>query len=67
MIFLDFFSDVLKKWWVFYLFLATTIARHFVPFSFSTLFSLHGLISVVINVVNIGTMFWIAIRYSDWR
>jgi hypothetical protein len=67
MIFLDFFSDVLKKWWVFYLFLATTIARHFVPFSFSTLFSLHGLISVAINVVNIGTMFWIAIRYSEWR
>ena len=67
MIFLDFFNDVLKKWWVFYLFLATTIARHFVPFSFSTLFSLHGGISVAINVVNIATMLWITIRYLDWR
>ena len=67
MIFLDFFSDVLKKWWVFYLFLVTTVARWFVPFSFSTLFSLHGLISVAINVVNIATILWITIRYLDWR
>ena len=67
MVFLDFFNDVLKKWWVFYLFLATTIARPFILFSFSTLFSLHGLISVVVNVVNIATVLWIAIRYSDWR
>ena len=67
MIFLEFFSDVLKKWWVFYLFLVTIIARHFVPFSFSILFSLHGLISVLVNAVNIATALWIAIRYSDWR
>lgn len=67
MVFLDFFNDVLRKWWVFYLFLVTTVARPFIPFSFSTLFSLHGLISVLVNVVNIATALWIAIRYSDWR